>query len=195
MYRNHFINNVPDIIGESDLRSSAVGIVLTEEEDIIFEIRSEMLGHQPGDICLPGGSLEDGETPQRAVVREISEELRIVPEAINVIGPVSILVTGPLRIHSFLCEAEGYTGSFQKSEVSEILQVPLSFFLKTDPEIFEVEWKPVPEDQFPYQKIYGGRDYGWREHKTRIRFYEYEGHVIWGITARIMEDFVRRIKG
>ena len=66
------------IIGEGDLKSSAVAIVLTENDEVILEALSETIGHQPGDICLPGGGLEDGETPEQAAARELMEELQIV---------------------------------------------------------------------------------------------------------------------
>ena len=186
---------VPPIIGEGDLRSSAVAIALTENDEIIFEVRSETVGHQPGDICLPGGRLEKDETPIQAVVREMTEELCIAEKQIEVIAPSSIFVTGTQKIHSFLCRVTGYSGSFQRDEVAQILQVPVSFFFETSPEIHEVLWKPEMGEDFPFEKIHGGRNYGWREHKSRIRFYEYEGHVIWGITARIMEEFSQQYCG
>ena len=67
------------------------------------------------------------------------------------------------------------------------------FFLETTPEIYEVIRKPELGDDFPFDKIHGGKNYGWREHKSKIRFYEYDGHGIWGITARIMEEFSHQI--
>ena len=184
----------PPIIGEGDLKSSAVAIALTENDEVILEVRSETIGHQPGDICLPGGGLEEGETPEQAAVRELMEELHIGRDQIEVMAPSSIFVTGSLKIYSFLCRVSGYIGSFQREEVAEILKVPVSFFLETEPEIHEVIWKPQMGEDFPFEKIHGGRNYGWREHISRIRFYEYEGHVIWGITARIMEAFAGQIR-
>ena len=68
--------------------------------------------------------------------------------------------------------------------------VPLSFFENTPAKVYEVDWKPVFPEDFPFDKIYGGRNYGWRPRKSRIRFYEYENRVIWGMTARIIENFV-----
>ena len=183
----------PTIIGEGTLRRSAVAIALTEQNEVILEVRSEKIAHQPGDICLPGGGLEKDETPEQAAVRELMEELKISRDQIKVIAPSSIFVTGSLEIHSFLCRISGYDGSFQEEEVSRILKVPISFFLETEPEIHEVVWKPEMEETFPFEKIHGGKEYGWREHKSQIRFYEYEHHVIWGITARILQEFSKQI--
>ena len=181
------------LIGEGNLKRSAVAIALTEDDEVLFEVRSKKITHQPGDICLPGGGLEEGELPVQAAVREMMEELCIDRNQIEVIAPSSIFVTGMQEIHSFLCRVSGYLGSFQEDEVAQILRVPISYFLETSPEIHEVVWKPQMGEDFPFDKIYGGRNYVWREHISRVRFYEYEGHVIWGITARIMEEFSRQM--
>ena len=57
------------IITEGELRRSAVAIALTENEDVILEVRSEKIDRQPGDICLPGGRLEGDETPEQAAAK------------------------------------------------------------------------------------------------------------------------------
>ena len=187
---NDFLKQVkPKIIGEGPLKRSAVAIALTEKDEIILEVRSEKIAHQPGDICLPGGGLEENEKPEQAAVRELMEELRISEDQIEIIAPSSIFVTGSLEIYSYLCRISGYDGSFQEEEVAEIIKVPITFFLETEPQIHEVIWKPEMEEDFPFSRIHGGRNYGWREHKSQIRFYEYEHHVIWGITARILQEF------
>jgi len=186
------INNkthLPLLISENDLTQNAVAIALTETNDIIFEVRSKTIAHQPGDICLPGGHVEPGETPEQAVLREMAEELQIDQSQIEMNAPVSIFVTGGLEIHVFLCRLYDYRDTYQPDEVAFILRVPLSFFLETKPEIYEVNLKPILPDDFPFDRIYGGRNYTWREKISKIRFYEYNGFTIWGITARIMDAF------
>jgi len=179
----------PLLISENDLTQNAVAIALTETNDILFELRSKNISHQPGDICLPGGRVEPGETPEQAAIRELTEELLVTPSQIELIAPVSIFVTGPLEIHVFLCRIYDYSDTFHPDEVASVLRVPLSFFQETKPEIYEVGWEPVLPDDFPYDRIYGGRNYKWRVRKSKIRFYNYNGYTIWGITARIMEAF------
>lgn len=182
-------DSCPLLISESDLTKNAVAIALTEDDEVIFEVRSKTISHQPGDICLPGGRVEQGENPSQTVIREIMEELLIDQSQIEMVAPVSIFVTGGLEIHAFLCRVYNYKNTFQPDEVASILHIPLSFFLGTKPEIYEVSLKPVLPDNFPYDRIYGGRNYMWREKVSKIRFYDYCGFTVWGITARIMEAF------
>ncbi|MFO1063995.1 MAG: NUDIX hydrolase [Pirellulales bacterium] len=54
-------------------RHGAVGIVVENGEFLV--IRRSPFVRAPNMICFPGGTIEIGETPQQAVVRELSEEL------------------------------------------------------------------------------------------------------------------------
>ncbi|MBQ1630012.1 MAG: NUDIX domain-containing protein, partial [Firmicutes bacterium] len=40
----------------------------------LFEVRSQDVA-QPGDVCFPGGRIEEGETVVEAAVREAREEI------------------------------------------------------------------------------------------------------------------------
>lgn len=56
------------IIGLDECKKSAVCIPLLRKEqgyDILFEVRSGKIKHQPGDICFPGGMVEPSETSLR----------------------------------------------------------------------------------------------------------------------------------
>ena len=188
-------NQQVQIIGEETVSRYAVAIILDgdrEEEEILFEVRSERISHQPGDVCLPGGRIEEDEEPEETVIREVCEELLISPEQIQIICPVSVLINSSQQIHVYLCHLQDYNNTFSENEVARVFRVPLSYFYNNQPEIHEVLWSPEFDDDFPFDKIHGGRKYPWRQRKSRIRFYEYEGNVIWGITARIMEDFSLR---
>ena len=82
-----FRDRESNILGE--LKKNGVMILLCEEEgkiNIVFEVRAFNLRHQPGDICLPGGKVEKGETPQEASIRETMEELNLKRDDIKFIG-------------------------------------------------------------------------------------------------------------
>ncbi len=191
-------NREPGKIGEKGELHSSVLIPLLEREDgsldILFQVRSSALADQPGDICFPGGRAEDGETPEDTAIREVCEELLIEPDQIDVLGPSDRLHTGRLIVHPFAGILKGYNGSFSTDEVEEVFTVPLQWLLTHEPKRYVMEWKPDFPEDFPFDKIYGGRNYAWRERKDTVLFYEYEDRVIWGMTARMLEAFLKIIR-
>ena len=178
-----------NIITESDHRHYAIAITFVNGENLLFQVRSEKLPDQPGDICFPGGSVEKGETPDEAVIRELAEEMLISHEQIDLGQEVFQIVNDSSVIHCFPCRIHGYAGSYSEEEVAEIFTVPIAFFKNTPAKVYEVDWSPVFPEDFPFEKIHGGRNYRWRPRKSRISFYEYRGRVIWGLTAKIIENF------
>ena len=185
------IRKMISIISESNQKHYAIAIPFVDDENLLFQVRSDKLDRQPGDICFPGGAVEDGETPEEAVRRELSEELLLSKEQIELQEETSLLVSDSAIIHCFSCRIFNYTGSFSREEVAEVFLAPISFFETTPAKVYTVDWEPVFPLDFPFDKIYDGRNYGWRPRKSRIRFYEYGGRVIWGMTARIIENYVR----
>jgi 8-oxo-dGTP pyrophosphatase MutT (NUDIX family) len=110
-------------------------------------VRSDKLDRQPGDICFPGGAVEDGETPEEAVRRELSEELLLSKEQIELQEETSLLVSDSAIIHCFPCRIFNYTGSFSREEVAEVFLAPISFFETTPAKVYTVDWEPVfPSD-------------------------------------------------
>ena len=185
------IRKMISIISESNQKHYAIAIPFVDDENLLFQVRSDKLDRQPGDICFPGGAVENGETPEEAVRRELSEELLLSKEQIDLHEATSLLVNDAAIIHCFPCHISDYDGSFNQEEVAEIFLAPISFFETTPAKVYTVVWEPVFPSDFPFDKIHGGRNYGWRPRKSRIRFYEYGGRVIWGMTARIIENYVR----
>ncbi len=56
-------------------KRGVVGVIFRAERLLI--IRRSMHVTAPGRLCLPGGGIEEGETEQEALVREMDEELAI----------------------------------------------------------------------------------------------------------------------
>ena len=58
----------------------------------MFEVRSSKLGWQPGDVCFPGGRIDDGDdSALAAALRETNEELGVDPSHIHVWGPLDYM--------------------------------------------------------------------------------------------------------
>ena len=182
------------VIGLPESRKAAVCIPLLETADgydILFEVRSASVASQPGDICLPGGSVEEGETTQEAALREMCEELLVRPGQMEVLGLMDLFGggTGRFYVYPYAVILREYEGTFSTDEVAQVFSVPLDFFLNTEPEIYHTSMKVIPEEGFPFERIHGGREYGWRERREEILFYQYGGHTIWGMTAKIVHAF------
>lgn len=189
---------IPNRIGQEKEKASAVLIPLIKKEGkyyILFEVRSNKLSHQPGEICFPGGRRESNELSSQTAIRETCEELLIPKSDVLVYGPLDYFLspTG-MRIDAYLGELVNYEGQFSTDEVAEVFTVPLEFFQSTSPKQYFNHIELQPEENFPFDKIPGGKDYPWAKGKYEVLFYEYDGHVIWGITARILYHNIKLIQ-
>ncbi|MFZ5968019.1 MAG: NUDIX hydrolase [Bacillota bacterium] len=171
---------------------------VNDELQLLFEVRSETLRNQPGEICFPGGRIEKFETPEQAALRETSEELNISLTLLEVLAPLDYIVTpfnvilypflGTLNIQN-MDEIQ-----FNRDEVAEIFTVPLSFFINQPPITHYINITTSPNQDFPFDMIQNGERYNWRVGKYPVLFYEYQDKIIWGMTARIVKSFIESIK-
>ena len=182
----------PTLIDFEQYHHSAVVIPLIEKDgkyEVLFEVRSNKLHHQPGEICFPGGRCDAGETPEEGALREICEELLVMPEQVELIAPMDILISpASMILYPYLGVLKEYLGTFSQSEVQEVFTVPLDYFLKTDAQTYYNTVYNVPQKDFPFEKIEGGENYKWHKGKYPVHFYEYNKYIIWGLTARIMRS-------
>jgi len=71
-----------------DLRRAAVAVAIVEGPGgracFVITLRASTLRNHAGQYALPGGRMDDGETPEQAALRELHEEvgLRLAPEAV-----------------------------------------------------------------------------------------------------------------
>jgi len=186
--------------GEHEIFGVMVPLIETSEGcRVLLEIRASTLKKQPGEISLPGGRKEKGETPLEAAVRETSEELTIPKTAVSVLGPLDYLVTPFNYIiypfvgaigQKYISDIKGAPG-----EVDCLFTVPLNYFLRTRPQIYRVRTEFKVPGGFPFELIPGGEDYNWSSGIYPVYFYSYNGRIIWGITARILKSLVDKLSG
>ncbi len=189
----------PSLIGLKEARKAAVCIPLIDTEEgyhILFEVRSSDIAMQPGDICFPGGGMKKGETPWETAVREIKEELLIREDQIEQLGLMDVFggVNGRLYVYPFAILLKGYQNTFSLQEVERVFEVPLSWFVQQEPEVYDVKMEVVIDDDFPYDRIYGGKEYQWRKRREDVLFYQYGEYTIWGMTAKMLHSFVEVYK-
>jgi peroxisomal coenzyme A diphosphatase NUDT7 len=190
----------PFLLGLDQLPKYAVLLPLVElnnETHVLFEVRAMTLRRQPGEICFPGGRIEKNDPHQQhTAIRETSEELGIDEDDITDIIPLDIMLNSTSNvIYPFV----GKINHFEKIkpnefEVGEVFTVPLKFLLENEPEIYRIHFRIEPEENFPFDLIHGGRNYKWQDRHLDEYFYQYNGKVIWGITARILTNFLELLK-
>ncbi len=168
---------------------------------VIFEKRSATLRSHTGEVSLPGGRIEEGETPKDAAIRETAEELRIPPSAVEILGESDYLLTRQNQaVHCFVGILRGIRPEDirpEPAEVAYIFTVPLSFFLETEPEVHALEFEKIEDDSFPYELVPRDTSARFSNYRDHIFFYkgaEKEEQIVWGMTAKIMYGVARRLK-
>lgn len=190
----------PTILDYEKFKKSAILIPLLEKENelhLLFEVRSFKMRTQPGDICFPGGRVEQQDkSPLHTAIRETTEELGIDEKGIKNVIPLDYLVSDMGRvIYPFIGKLTNPEEIIpHEAEVEEVFTVPLYYFLETKPERHTVNVHIQPDESFPFELIVGGENYNWQIRQFEELFYQYDGKAIWGLTAKILTHFVDLIK-
>lgn len=184
-----------NILGHEQAVKSAVLVPLLYQEgewQVLFEVRAHDLNRQPGEICFPGGRLEAQDANSKdTAVRETCEELLITEDQIELLGALDILVQPQsLFVYPYVGIIRENTAIVPNREVDEIFTVPLNWLLDNKPEKHHLEMQIRPEQNFPFELIPNGKDYNWRQRSHPEYFYRYQEHIIWGLTARILQHFL-----
>ncbi|SHH04186.1 8-oxo-dGTP pyrophosphatase MutT, NUDIX family [Thermosyntropha lipolytica DSM 11003] len=189
-----------EILGHEEMFKSAVLLPLLYNEgelSILFEKRASALTHQPGEISFPGGRIEESDgSPQTAAVRETCEELGLAENDIKVIGPLDIMVS-PFNVIVYpYCAfiVKDYNIKPNPDEVEEIFTVPLEYLLHYQPLRSRIELNPYLPDDYPVELIPNGKKYAFKKGSLPQLFYIWKDYVIWGMTARILHNFLTLIR-
>lgn len=178
----------------------AVLALLTEiDGELHFILNKRASGiNQPGDVCFPGGHQEKSESLQETALREMEEEIGISRENIQILGKSDFMLTiyrGMIQPFIGYVPYEVYLNAKPSpDEVEEIFTVPLNYFMETEPDKYDTVWKVIESEDFPYDRIEGGKNYPFSKGKTTQLFYEYNGHTIWGFTAQVIQNIVEILK-
>ena len=171
----------PPAAAPAGSRPAAVLVPLFSEDGearVILTRRAATLTSHRSEVAFPGGTVGAGEGEEDAALREAHEEIGLAPAAVSVIGRLDRLVTPTTGFA--LTPFVGLLGGRPElrpgpGEVEEILDVPLSLLL--DPTVFREErWdRPLPD--------------------RAVYFFELERNTVWGVTARILHDFLCLVVG
>ncbi|MGG7143215.1 NUDIX hydrolase [Clostridium nigeriense] len=194
-----YSNSTSYINGWDTMKKAAVAILMVDvdnETNIIFEVRAFHMRSQPGDISFPGGKIEDDESAENAVKREVCEELGLNIDDFEIVTPLNLLVTHyGLIIHPFLGYVKNYNNiNINTDEVDHIFLTSLDKLLKIEPLKVISKLNVDRNKEFPFHLINGGEKYKFKEGIYKSLFYNYGEYNIWGMTALILEDFLKVIK-
>ena len=156
---------------------------------ILFETRADTMGHQPGEVCFPGGRMEAGEGPETCAIRETWEELGIPASAIHPIAPWDKLPISGGLVHPLLARVDSGAADQLRpnpSEVKNTFLVPVDFFLTTPPNLYHLPLIPGVNDPVLHRDIGFPEGYPWRMGEHLVPVWHYGSHIIWGLTGRIL---------
>jgi peroxisomal coenzyme A diphosphatase NUDT7 len=199
-FEDTFRDRVPKSLGYYQYYAVLVPLVEKDGElYILYEVRSENLKKQPGEVCFPGGRIENEESAEECAVRETSEELNIKPEDIQIIAQMDFLHTySNFTLYSLLgiIDYDVVSGmEVNQDEVKEVFLVPVSFLAENEPESYDYDVLPNIGPDFPYEKINLPNGYNWRKGNSTVPIYRYGNRAIWGLTARITNHLMDLVTG
>lgn len=140
---------------------------------LVLIVRNSYEGVHSGQIAFPGGKYEtEDEIFSKTALRETQEEVGVSPAIIDVIKAFTQVYIPPSNfiVHPFLgiCKEE-ICFVLDPSEVSSIIELPLSVFLNDE---ILIESKISTS----YAK------------EINVPAFDIEGHVVWGATAMILSE-------
>jgi 8-oxo-dGTP pyrophosphatase MutT (NUDIX family) len=170
----------PDEV-DAPLTPAAVLIALVERDkglSVILTRRADTLRRHTGQIALPGGRRDPGETPWQTALRESHEEIGLDPDFVSVAGLSTPYRTGTgyliTPVVGFV--RPGFTLTPNPEEVADIFETPFGFLM--DPANVEEHERELPNGE-----------------KRRFYAYSHEDRFIWGATAGILRALYDRLYG
>lgn len=165
----------------SDSRLAAVLIILypiNDEVHTLFIQRPVYNGVHSGQISFPGGKQEDSDINLTdTALREACEETGICKSDISILGkltplyiPVSNIEVTPVLAY---LRSRPEINS-RSDEVVSLIEAELSLFM--NPEL--IKEKPMMV----------------RNEMLKVKYYDYQGHIIWGATAMMLHELLVIIK-
>lgn len=159
-----------------NVRNSSVLLLLFKQQGQLYTCltkRAPGMKNHPGQISLPGGRIEVGESPEVAALREAHEEVGIDPAGVTLLGRLSevyVQVSG-YKIYPIV----GWMDTqpqfvLNSAEAERVILFPM-----------ESVWLEKLIKNFPVQTSTG---------LLNVPCFVFDDEVIWGATAMILAEFM-----
>jgi len=140
---------------------------------IVLTVRADTLERHSGQVSLPGGVIDPGETVDQAALREAREEVGLAPNGVRVLGaltPLDIPVSG-FRLHPVVAACDARPALVASdAEVARIFDVDVHELL--DPS--RVIWRERTRDG----------------QQMNVPAFQVGSVEIWGATAMVLAEFL-----
>ena len=176
-----FLHRMPRQVFHAAEKRASVVIPLCNvngEAHILFERRSVTMSHHKGEVCFPGGMVEEGvdATVIQTSLREMEEEIGLAAERTEVLGILrckwsevaGLTGVAVTPVIGYIGELNDLMLSPNPDEVDELFTVPVSECLKGE------NWK---RRDLSTPTFYGAK------------------HTIWGLTGYLLERFIVDVVG
>lgn len=162
-----------------DYKKAAVMMLFMEKDNsphVILTLRTDIVSTHKGQVSFPGGGYDSTDKDLLdTALRETYEEVGIPSDEIEVLGEFDeyISIAG-FHVHVYVGAVnrkQNYIIS--RDEIERMLEVPFSIFYE--------------EQYFKCEKlVHEGMEFS-------VYYYDFDSATIWGMTARILTDFSRKI--
>jgi 8-oxo-dGTP pyrophosphatase MutT (NUDIX family) len=143
---------------------------------LLLTRRTDEVPTHKGQVSLPGGGYQELDGDLRVTaLREAEEEIGLRPADVRIVGRLDDMVTvaSSFVVRCFVGIVPWpYAFSPNPREIQALIHLPLASLLSA----------PFREERW----VRDGRT-------VCVLVQEYDGHVVWGLTARILHQFVERV--
>lgn len=165
----------PGQVGENTRTAAALLLLypLGDGAGIALTVRAEGLRRHAGQVSLPGGAVDPGETLVETALREAAEEIGVDTAMVRVLGeltPVHVIVSG-FTLHPIVgVTDERPAFRAAAGEVAEVLEVALDDLRDTSRIRRATRIREGVHVEYPY--------------------FDFHGHHVWGATAMVLGELI-----
>jgi 8-oxo-dGTP pyrophosphatase MutT (NUDIX family) len=158
-----------------DARPAAALLVLYPVDGVaafLLTKRSSALPQHRGQVSLPGGAVDEGETLEQAALREAQEEIGLDPSRVTLLGGLTSLhipVSGFVLTPFVGTVASSPAVVVEQREVERVIEVPVAALID-------------PARHRRVTRLHDGIE-------MDMPYFDLDGEHVWGATAMVLAEF------